>query len=311
MGGGFLGSLLVTGLFVKHPALARHLFGNNIIKVFFGFFQDMQALPAVTFGLFAFTAYAAKQAFLSPQPYTSSDLTASHSVKQVLWLSLFALVPLSIAAVILSGNYAPDGSLSCWRYLIPLYLFPLYGGVMLAFDKVMVPLWRHHTLSKIALAVVAASTFILLPWPKQELAALDRIVPSVVSCVDKYADEYKLHRGLASSYWAAKLMREYLPERDIQLMALRSVSDKPYETFWWINNLQWYNQPMDFIYFTDQAKEQWPLDLAKVEAEFGPPEAKLTCPENAQIWTYTNNVKFRDQFKNHPKVSKTKPVPAL
>lgn len=292
VGGGLLGMLGLQALLVKHPALAGHLFGHSIPKVIVAFWQDMQQLPLVFTGLGLFTAYAAIR-FLVHKPESRAATTLS---KQLVWGALFFLPFINIAGAILSGNYTPDSMQSCWRYLLPLSLFPIYGAVLLAWDKLVLPLWRLSRLSKTALLLVAAFAISLLHGPKPLNTELPRPMHASVDCINRYTEAYQLHRGLSTSYWAAKLPRMYLPGQGLQLMAIRPSKAGGYEPHWWINNRGWFKQPLDFLYVEKAPTDEWQGILADTELRFGEPEYKLPCEDGATIWIYRNNPAFRDQY---------------
>lgn len=218
----------------------------------------------------------------------------------------FAAYSVFLFPVLLGGatftSYAYYGDFFQARYLMFLFVFPVlsvtsfllhavgYGRPALRtrilFEKIVPTNALPALFGSIGLA------FLLWKFPAQ-LMRLERLsfTHPLASCIDGYADDFRLHFGL-SDYWNAKPVTIF-SSKGIRVNQLHYNLDIDY----WNSNFNWFlgkgggTPEYDFLVVER-------LNESAVIPYYGKPAAILPCP-GARIYVYNRAIedaKFRRQF---------------
>ena len=199
------------------------------------------------------------------------------------------------------------------RLLIAVFYFVLLGGTLVAglasgtflgmstFGRhfilpIMLPVFVLPILMLTALEQVSKK-----PYPKAAIIAVVALLglgaaarfpyddtktffnhyPEEAACIDKYAEEYGLQRGIGD-YWNAKTAR-VLSKKNVPVLQVGGDA-RPYL---YINNEAEYNKDQRPINFLLTNK----MDLAKIEKVYGPASHKLPCGSHS-LWVYDPSTLF-------------------
>ncbi len=208
---------------------------------------------------------------------------------------IFAILMIicNIAAVILSGMYAPFSFHSCFRYLLSIVFIPYFACFLFIFQ------FSEKNI-KILYSIISIILGIGLYFPLSNinnLKLINNYQPSLVSCLDKNVAKYQIKNGLAQ-YWDSKIVTMFSKKDLFVVASTPHPQNNPVNMFHWINNIDWYKKKFDFIIYDPKAPEGWQFDKDKLIKSFGEPNQTFQCGQK-QIWIYKGNSKFESYFANN------------
>lgn len=279
---------LVYSSFLKTPFYAHtKLYFTNYMHVLSSFIQRQTPIAVVYAAVMIYSLGYLIRIYRMPASARRLLSAQQQTFLVIVYFAVASLVITSMTSILFDFDY--QGLFSDQlRHLQVMLLVPLF---------IVLPLiiCRHATLYRVVANrwFLVASTIVITLWvymhtPPFNTSNRLSYYPSFVKCLDDHKQSGHLKAGMVS-YWYSKPIY-LLSKQRVQTVAIMNnptpSPGKAILTEFWLNALPPYHAwDFNFILLGEDITYQ-----AKLVAQFGKPQQKISCNANNKIWVYADGV---------------------